>query len=226
MHIAKDFGCAKMASKFYWLSYFQQGSLYALTLRNLLAIWCMSDIFCNTLMATCMCRWLHPEEEDAASDRPLSSSIVQRLQRFGTYGRLKQAALRKVAHNLAADDAALMDLQKAFAKMDPEGTGSIRYSSLSQVDQHKLGHGLKGLCRKNPHPGLTKVHCFHQTSLLNFLKSSSKTPSPRLFEGHLPHLQSISSPLGTGPLASRVPALHCMSVEDFINMDAGPWACF
>lgn len=79
-----------------------------------------------------MSRWLNPEE-DAAPDRPLSSSIVQRLQRFGTYGRLKQAALRKVAHNLAADDAALMDLQKAFAKMDPEGTGSIRYSSLSQV---------------------------------------------------------------------------------------------
>ena len=97
-------------------------------------------------MAACLCRWLHPEEEDAASDRPLSSSIVQRLQRFGTYGRLKQAALRKVAHNLAADDAALMDLQKAFAKMDPEGTGSIRYSSLSQVGCCKPCLGLKKVC--------------------------------------------------------------------------------
>ncbi|KAK9868544.1 hypothetical protein WJX84_003705 [Apatococcus fuscideae] len=79
-------------------------------------------------------RWLNPAEDDS-SDRTLSGSIVQRLQRFGTYGRLKQAALRKVAHSIAADDAALMDLQKAFAQMDPEGTGTIRYASVSQALQ-------------------------------------------------------------------------------------------
>ena len=34
------------------------------------------------------------EREDP--DVPLNDSIVQRLQRFGTYGRLKQLALRTV----------------------------------------------------------------------------------------------------------------------------------
>lgn len=32
---------------------------------------------------------------------PLADSIVQRLQRYGTYGSLRQAALRKVAHAVA-----------------------------------------------------------------------------------------------------------------------------
>ena len=43
------------------------------------------------------CRWLQEEARGAAEmEVPLSDSVVQRLQRFGTYGRLKQAALRKV----------------------------------------------------------------------------------------------------------------------------------
>lgn len=35
--------------------------------------------------------------------KPFDVSIVQRLQRFGTYGKLKQAALKKVASFVAQD---------------------------------------------------------------------------------------------------------------------------
>lgn len=45
-------------------------------------------------------RWLR--EEVHKGDKPLADSIVQRLQRFGTYGRLKQAALHTVRGQPAA----------------------------------------------------------------------------------------------------------------------------
>ena len=53
----------------------------------------------------------------------MGRDIVQRLQRFGTYGRLKQIALRKVAHNIAGDNAVLADIKAAFQKLDSLGTG-------------------------------------------------------------------------------------------------------
>ncbi len=37
---------------------------------------------------------LQGQGQAAVSPRPLSDSLVQRLQRYGTYGRLKQLALR------------------------------------------------------------------------------------------------------------------------------------
>lgn len=43
------------------------------------------------------CRWLAADEHHPGADVPLGSSIVQRLQRFGTYGRLKRAALHAIA---------------------------------------------------------------------------------------------------------------------------------
>ena len=60
-----------------------------------------------------------------ASDAPLGSDIVQRLQRFGTYGRLKQVALRKLAHNIAGDNEVLADIKAAFQKLDSQGTGQL-----------------------------------------------------------------------------------------------------
>ena len=68
------------------------------------------------------CSWLSYTEE-VATEVPLGGDIVQRLQRFGTYGRLKQIALRKVAHNIAGDSAVLADIKGAFQKLDPQGTG-------------------------------------------------------------------------------------------------------
>ncbi len=71
-----------------------------------------------------ICSWLSYTEE-VASDLPLGGDIVQRLQRFGTYGRLKQIALRKVAHNIASDSALVSDLRKAFQQLDTAGTGEL-----------------------------------------------------------------------------------------------------
>ena len=64
-----------------------------------------------------------------AVEAALADTIVQRLQRYGTYGRLKQVALREVAHLILADDggAALEGLRAAFSKLDPQGTGRVPF---------------------------------------------------------------------------------------------------
>lgn len=58
--------------------------------------------------------WLAKEGAGAAGgvlDAPLSDTLVQRLQRFGTYGKLKQTALKAVTNLMSADDAALRALR-------------------------------------------------------------------------------------------------------------------
>lgn len=50
---------------------------------------------CDLSLRSC-CSWLQEDQAGLLAEVPLSDSIVQRLQRFGTYGRLKKAALRKV----------------------------------------------------------------------------------------------------------------------------------
>lgn len=63
---------------------------------------------------------------------PLGNSIVQRLQRYGTYGRLKQAALRKVAHAVASAGYGGLPsaLSAAFNRLDPGGTGRVPLEGL------------------------------------------------------------------------------------------------
>ena len=61
---------------------------------------------------------------------PLCDSVVQRLQRFGTYGRLKRIALRgiaSVAMTVAGDSDALRELEAAFWEMDVAGDGRVPY---------------------------------------------------------------------------------------------------
>ena len=81
--------------------------------------------------------WLAEGSGGTASTRssavPLGDSIVQRLQRYGTYGRLKQAALRKVAHAALAhyaEPGLPAALTAAFATMDRQGSGRIALSDL------------------------------------------------------------------------------------------------
>eukprot|EP00803_Ostreobium_quekettii_P004365 evm.model.scf_394.1 EVM.evm.TU.scf_394.1 scf_394:12902-20036(+) len=74
--------------------------------------------------------WLS-EGEGGASTMPLNASLVQRLQRFGTYGRLKQAALRKVAEFVATDGQLVEDLAKAFHLLDTSDTGRVSYTDIS-----------------------------------------------------------------------------------------------
>ncbi|KAI3434966.1 hypothetical protein D9Q98_003018 [Chlorella vulgaris] len=75
-------------------------------------------------------RWLMSEREDP--DVPLNDSIVQRLQRFGTYGRLKQLALRTVASHIPEDSIILSDLRGLFLELDPADRGVVRFSRLQE----------------------------------------------------------------------------------------------
>ncbi|KAG2435560.1 hypothetical protein HYH02_011854 [Chlamydomonas schloesseri] len=67
----------------------------------------------------------------SGSGRPLSDSLVQRLQRFGTYGRLKQLALRAVVSFMAtAETERIASLAAAFRGLDPAGRGVVPYDSV------------------------------------------------------------------------------------------------
>ena len=54
-----------------------------------------------------------------ASELPLGGSVVQRLQRFGTYGHLKQVVLAIIANEIAQQQAqtqsTLQQLRRAVA---------------------------------------------------------------------------------------------------------------
>eukprot|EP00878_Enallax_costatus_P017437 GHUV01018315.1.p1 GENE.GHUV01018315.1~~GHUV01018315.1.p1 ORF type:complete len:541 (+),score=186.60 GHUV01018315.1:610-2232(+) len=67
------------------------------------------------------------------STRPLDDSLVQRLQRYGTYGRLKQVALCQVAKVISADSGSLQGLAEAFAALDPQHTGKIPYEAMRDL---------------------------------------------------------------------------------------------
>ncbi|GLC38262.1 hypothetical protein PLESTB_000939900 [Pleodorina starrii] len=67
----------------------------------------------------------------SGGSRPLSDSLVQRLQRYGTYGRLKQLALRAVASFMATSDAErVASLGAAFRQLDPAGAGRVPYEAV------------------------------------------------------------------------------------------------
>jgi calcium-dependent protein kinase len=96
--------------------------------------------------------WLAESGATGASAVPLADTIVQRLQRFGTYGKLKQAALRKVAHAalmarakyitststattatnyISNGNESIPGAMKAvFASLDPTGSGRVSLATL------------------------------------------------------------------------------------------------
>ncbi|GLI63029.1 hypothetical protein VaNZ11_005889, partial [Volvox africanus] len=72
--------------------------------------------------------------DGSSSTRPLNDSLVQRLQRFGTYGRLKQLALRAVASFMAtSDQARVASLESAFRQLDPAGAGRVPYEAVASM---------------------------------------------------------------------------------------------
>lgn len=77
--------------------------------------------------------WLAPDV--GVSKNPVYDSLIQRLQRFGTYGKLKQVSLRRVASFVAKETDLVKDLREAFAAMDTTGSGKMTrkdiYSLLS-----------------------------------------------------------------------------------------------
>lgn len=77
--------------------------------------------------------WL--QDELHVSDAPFSDTIVQRLQRFGLYGRFRQVALKAVVRGMAGDSEALADMRQAFQMMDTDHDGRVTYSELKQALQ-------------------------------------------------------------------------------------------
>ncbi|KAL6758194.1 kinase-like domain-containing protein [Haematococcus lacustris] len=78
------------------------------------------------------------QEEGAAADLPLQGSVVQRLQRFSTYGHLKQVVLRMIADEMTEDMPAagkvvkvVRDLKALFHELDTDKSGSVSLNELS-----------------------------------------------------------------------------------------------
>ncbi|GAX73995.1 hypothetical protein CEUSTIGMA_g1445.t1 [Chlamydomonas eustigma] len=96
-------------------------------------------------------------DDTNAADLPLEGSVVQRLQRFSTYGLLKQMVLKMIVDDMAAggDAAAALKsqpsvgvpadvvegLQSLFNELDVDRSGSITMSELSQ-GLRKQGYSL------------------------------------------------------------------------------------
>lgn len=98
----------------------------------------------------------HPwiKNKETAPDMPLGGSVVQRLQRFATYGHLKQMVLKMIADELegnrgdgapspadgavSAGDALerfgmdLAQMKQLFAALDSEGSGRVQGAQLAQ----------------------------------------------------------------------------------------------
>ncbi|KAF8058936.1 CPK9 [Scenedesmus sp. PABB004] len=81
---------------------------------------------------------------------PLADSLVQRLQRYGTYGRLKQLVLRQVAAALAAAGAPPADagvaacVQRLASEYEALGGGAPGSSSGSSIDGSANGSANGG----------------------------------------------------------------------------------
>ncbi|GMH43343.1 hypothetical protein BSKO_11265 [Bryopsis sp. KO-2023] len=69
--------------------------------------------------------WLASDPESSRSGCFVRDSIIQRLQRFGTYGKLKQVALRQVAIFIALETNIFQDLLRVFFGMNTWGSGRL-----------------------------------------------------------------------------------------------------
>lgn len=77
----------------------------------------------------------HPwvKEGGVAENKPLGGDIVQRLQRFGTYGAFRQVAFRQVLERMDAPNLDLDRIRQIFQQLDKENTGMVSFSALSQA---------------------------------------------------------------------------------------------
>ena len=77
--------------------------------------------------------WLQEETMLSGEDqRPLQASIIQRLQRFGTYSFLKQVVLSKIAGEATKFSAMSPQIFDFFNSLDKDKSGTISYDELRQ----------------------------------------------------------------------------------------------
>ncbi len=74
------------------------------------------------------CTWL--QHQSAAQTSATSANVTSHHCR---YGRLKQVALRSVAHSLAADSEALQGMREMFEQFDTDGNGLISHADMVKV---------------------------------------------------------------------------------------------
>jgi len=72
------------------------------------------------------------ESSSQEQNRPLESSIIQRLQRFGTYSFLKQVVLSKIAGEANKFSAMSPQIFDFFNSLDKDRSGTISYDELKQ----------------------------------------------------------------------------------------------
>ncbi|KAI7836721.1 hypothetical protein COHA_009419 [Chlorella ohadii] len=91
--------------------------------------------------------WL--QDADSMSSLPLRSSVVQRLQRFATYGHLKQLVLRIIADDMATHPTTQKEtleliegLTQLFEELDVNASGSVSMDELV-TGLDKLGYDIR-----------------------------------------------------------------------------------
>ncbi|KAI8467471.1 MAG: kinase-like domain-containing protein [Monoraphidium minutum] len=86
--------------------------------------------------------WL--AEDGGASDEPLQGSVVARLQRFATYGHLKQLVLRMITEDMRARGSAptLASALQLFSQYDADASGSISFDELA-LGLQRQGYDLR-----------------------------------------------------------------------------------
>lgn len=81
------------------------------------------------------------QEDGAAPDLRLGGSVVQRLQRFATYGHLKQMVLKMITDEIegmgaegAGEDRgiSLEEMRSLFMQLDSNGQGRVAGLELAQ----------------------------------------------------------------------------------------------
>jgi len=76
----------------------------------------------------------HPwiKELDDHPEIPLAGSVLQRIQRFATYGRMKQMVLLKVSQEIIdRGSTSLTELKTVFDTIDLDGSGALSFQELS-----------------------------------------------------------------------------------------------
>jgi calcium-dependent protein kinase len=175
----------------------------------------------------------HPWLQDEAdiSDVPFADTIVQRLQRYGLYGRFRQVALKALMQSIAEQDGEssqqFRDMRRVFEQMDRNADGRVTYSELKAALQS--GHfqlspsEVEQLAEQldSQHSGtidwsewvaamadwrsVSKAACFPPCS------AGCATCSPEISAppAWLPHCLQSSYPLALQPCATK----HCLQFQ-------------
>lgn len=96
-----------------------------------------------TAMEALQHRWVQPDDQGTAPNQPFDATIVQRLQKFGTFSNIKKVALRAIVASIAHDDRLLKDVRQAFEELEHGRGGSVPNATILQGLRDR-GYTLEG----------------------------------------------------------------------------------